>query len=62
MGIKTIITMLGIGISSTIVSVVLEALGKYNQAKLTEVLGIVIMACTTITGVLLLAENLMKLI
>ncbi|AIY85233.1 putative membrane protein (plasmid) [Clostridium baratii str. Sullivan] len=61
MGIGTIVTMLGVGFGTTIVSVVLEASGRGSQAKLTEVLGISIMGGTAVSAVASLAKKLSSL-
>lgn len=62
MNIKTIIIMLIIGVITTIISVTLEELGKYNKAKTIQIFGSTIITSTTIVGVILLAKSLMKII
>ena len=61
MGIGTIVTMLGVGVGTTIVSVVLEASGRSSQAKLTEVLGISIMGGTAVSAVAVLGKKIASL-
>ena len=62
MSIKTIIIMLIIGVITTIISVILEELGKYNKAKTIQIFGSTTITSTTIVGVILLAKSLIKLI